>query len=81
MQKPQLVAVDTNVVMRLADGHEATLDAWQLIRRRLQPVQFVVTPTVLDELGNKALDSPRETIAKILYLTFHALDSHTDPNP
>jgi len=35
MQKPQLVAVDTNVLMRLADRHEATLDAWQLIKHLL----------------------------------------------
>ena len=56
MQKPQLVAVDTNVLMRLADGHEATLDAFQLIRRRLRPMQFLLPPTVLDELGSKAFE-------------------------
>ncbi len=65
MQKPQLVAVDTNVVMRLADGHEATTDAWYLIRRRLNPVQFLVTPTVLDELGNKALVHPDPAIRRV----------------
>jgi rRNA-processing protein FCF1 len=58
MQKPQLVAVDTNVLMRLADGHEATIDAWQLIKRRLRPVQFLVPPTVLGELASK-LQDPR----------------------
>jgi rRNA-processing protein FCF1 len=58
MQKPQLVAVDTNVLMRLADGHKATTDAWQLIRRRLRPVQFMITPTVLDELGYNAVADP-----------------------
>jgi rRNA-processing protein FCF1 len=57
MQKPQLIAVDTNVLMRLAEGHEATTDCWQLLRRRLHPVQFLVTPTVLDELGNLALEA------------------------
>lgn len=56
MQKPQLVAVDTNVLMRLADRHEATLDAWQLIQHRLRPVQFLASPTVLDELASKMLD-------------------------
>ncbi len=56
MQKPQLVAVDTNVLMRLANGHEATIDSWQLIKRRLRPVQFIATPTVLDELSFIALD-------------------------
>lgn len=65
MQKPQLVAVDTNVVMRLAGGHEATIDAWQLIRRRLKPVQFLVSPTVLAELGNKALDDPDSLVRRV----------------
>ena len=51
MQKPQLVAVDTNVLMRLAERHEATVDAWHLIRRRIQSVQFIALPTVLDELA------------------------------
>ncbi len=51
MQKPQLVALDTNVLMRLADGHEATIDAWQLMKRRIQAVQFMVLPTVMDELA------------------------------
>jgi len=58
MQKPQLVAVDTNVLMRLADRHETTIDAWQLIQRRLRPVQFVASPTVLDELASKMFDDP-----------------------
>jgi rRNA-processing protein FCF1 len=58
MQKPQLVAVDTNILMRLADAHEATIDAWQLISRRLKPLQFVVTPTVLDELAYQVLNDP-----------------------
>jgi predicted nucleic acid-binding protein len=56
MQKFQLVAVDTNVLMRLVEGHEATIDAWHLISRRLRRVQFLVSPTVLDELASKTLD-------------------------
>jgi predicted nucleic acid-binding protein len=55
MQKPQLVAVDTNILMRLADRHETTLDAWQLIQRRLRPVQILALPTVLDELASHSL--------------------------
>lgn len=54
MQKLQLVAVDTNVLMRLAEGHEPTLDACHLIERRLRPVQFIVPPTVLEEVGRQA---------------------------
>jgi len=58
MQKPQLVAVDTSVLMRLVEGHESTIDSWDLINRRLKPVQFLVPPTVLDELASKSLDDP-----------------------
>ena len=53
MHKPHLVAVDTNVLMRLADGQEAALDAWQLIKRRLRPAQFITPPTVLGEFASK----------------------------
>ena len=56
MLKPQLVAVDTNVLMRLADGHEATVDSWQLLKRRIRPVQFVALPTVMEELASKLSD-------------------------
>ncbi len=64
MHKPQLVAVDTNVLLRLADGHEATIDAWQLIKRRLNPVQFVLLPTVLGELASKLTDSTDPRVAQ-----------------
>ena len=53
MQNPQFVAVDTNVLMRLADGNERTIDAWQLICRRVPRAQFLVPPTVLGELADK----------------------------
>jgi predicted nucleic acid-binding protein len=70
MHKPQLVAVDTNVLLRLADGHEATIDVWHLIKRRIHPVQFIVLPTVLGELASKLADDadPRvaQTAAKAL---------------
>ena len=58
MHKPQLVAVDTNILMRLADGHEATTDAWLLIKRRIRPVQFLLPPTVLGEVVNQMTEDP-----------------------
>jgi predicted nucleic acid-binding protein len=64
MQKPQLVAVDTNVLMRLADGHEATIDAWQLIKRRIRPLQFVALPTVMDELASKLSEDTEPVVRK-----------------
>jgi predicted nucleic acid-binding protein len=62
MQKPQLVAVDTNVLMRLADGHEATIDAWHMLKRRIRPVQFVALPTVMDELASKLSEDSEPTV-------------------
>lgn len=40
------------MLLRLADRHEATIDAWQLVKRRLAPVQFIVLPTVLGEVAS-----------------------------
>ncbi len=53
--------------MRLASGHEATVDAWQMIRRRLRPLQFIVPPTVLDEVGYKAVEDPDPSVRHAAY--------------
>jgi len=45
LQKPLLVAVDTNVLLDLADGNEAVWGAVETVRRRLKGVQIVVPPT------------------------------------
>src|SRR6266545_297983 len=45
-----LIAVDTNVPLDLADRKAHALDALDLIRRRLKPERFLVTPTVFQEL-------------------------------
>lgn len=65
MNKPQLVAVDTNILMRLADGHEATTDAWLLIKRRICPVQFLLPPTVLGEVVNKMTEDPDSAVRRL----------------
>ncbi len=44
------VALDTNVLMDLARREEHTLDAIELIRRRLPGPAFLVLPTVIQEL-------------------------------
>lgn len=70
MQKPTLVAVDTNVVLLLAADDEHTADAWETIRRKVSLVQFLVPPTVIQELTFKAhFDNDieeREVAAKAL---------------
>ena len=44
------VALDTNVLMDLARREESTMDAMDLIRRRLPGAAFMVLPTVIQEL-------------------------------
>src|SRR6266516_2601832 len=56
MQKPKLVAVDSNILLALAEEDNDTIDAWEMIRTRLRPVLLIVPPTVLDEVGYKAAD-------------------------
>lgn len=52
----QLVAVDSNVPLDLADGNESVLDALNTIRGRLPNARFVVTPSVFQELVHVALE-------------------------
>jgi rRNA-processing protein FCF1 len=46
-----LIAVDTNVLLDQATDAADVLDALDVIRRRLPSAQFVVPPTVLEELA------------------------------
>jgi len=58
----QLVAVDSNVAYDLNDAREFAVDAIELIRRRLNPVDIVAPLAVQQELGYIArfADSERE---------------------
>jgi hypothetical protein len=49
--KPLRLAADTNVLLDLADGVEAVVDALAVIEQRLPEVDKLVVPTVLDELA------------------------------
>ncbi|MGH8018166.1 MAG: type II toxin-antitoxin system VapC family toxin [Opitutaceae bacterium] len=48
--KRQLIAVDSNVLLDLADGNQQTHDAIELVRNR-GTFQLVATPTVVQELA------------------------------
>lgn len=50
--QPQLVAVDTNVLFDLADDLNDVVDAVSLIRERLSGSQFLIPPTVHQELAS-----------------------------
>ena len=50
-RKPLWVAVDTNVLLDLADGKEIAWEAIDTVKRRLPGVQIVVPPTAIQELA------------------------------
>jgi predicted nucleic acid-binding protein len=52
--RPQLVAVDANVLFDLAEGLEDVVDAVTVIRERLHDVRLLIPPTVQHELANWA---------------------------
>jgi hypothetical protein len=49
--KPLRLAVDTNVLLDLAGGVEAVLDAFALLDQRVPGNDTLVVPSVLDELA------------------------------
>ena len=51
LRTPQLLAVDTNVSMDLAQGNDWVADALFTIRRRLPGCSLLVPPTVAEELA------------------------------
>jgi rRNA-processing protein FCF1 len=59
-RKPLWVAVDTNVLLDLADGRESVWRAVETIRQRLPGVQIVVPPTAVQELAWIAEHGDRE---------------------
>jgi predicted nucleic acid-binding protein len=69
--RPQLVAVDTNVLFDLADGLDDVVDAVSLIRERLPDARLLIPPTVQHELANWALrgdGQKRESARKAIQL-------------
>lgn len=53
--RPQLVAVDANILFDLAGGLDQVVDAVSAIRSRLRDAHFLIPPTVQHELPNWAL--------------------------
>ena len=51
MSNPIEIAVDTNVLLDLADGNETVLDCLNLIRERIKDPIIVVLPAVIQELA------------------------------
>src|SRR5258705_727238 len=56
MQPPRLVAVDSNILLALAEEDDEAIDAWEVVRNRIRPALIIVPPTVLREVGHQAED-------------------------
>jgi predicted nucleic acid-binding protein len=52
--RPQLVAVDANVLFDLANGLDGMVEAVSVIRKRLHDTRFLIPPIVQHELANWA---------------------------
>lgn len=53
-QKPPLIAVDTNVLLDLADENETVWACKETVEKRLTGACFIVLPTVIQELADLA---------------------------
>ena len=70
--RPQLVAVDANVLFDLAEDLDDVVDALSVIRERLGDPRFLTPPTVQHELANWALrgdGQKRESAHKAIRLS------------
>ena len=61
MPNPPLIAVDTNVLIDLADGDEIVIDCFSTIRRKFPNAPIIVPPTVIAELADIATDGDSES--------------------
>jgi predicted nucleic acid-binding protein len=70
--KPSRLAVDTNVLLDIADEADDVLDAADVIADRLPDTEQLVTPSVLDELAYLAdfglTQSMRKSAGKVIQL-------------
>jgi predicted nucleic acid-binding protein len=74
MFAPQLIAVDTNVIIDYAVGDDVVLDCFSTISRRIPKSIIFVLPTVIQELTSIAFDD-QETREKrqIVGIALHSL--------
>jgi predicted nucleic acid-binding protein len=60
MPNPQLIAVDTNVLIDRAARDDTVLDCFSTIQRKLPNVPIIVLPTVIAELADLASEGQPE---------------------
>jgi predicted nucleic acid-binding protein len=76
MQKPLLVAVDTNFPFLLADGDDGALDALEIVRTRVRPARIFLPPTALEELIDKSENDTNEEIRRLAQKALAGLHSN-----
>ena len=72
-RRQTLVAVDTNVLLHLAENLDDVWDALHLIQSRLDPVQIVIPPTTGQELAHLADSDPDPRLRTIATRTFQKM--------
>jgi predicted nucleic acid-binding protein len=73
--RSQLIAVDTNVLMDLADDREDVWDAIETIRNRVKGAVFVATSTVIQELAYAADEGDTPEKRDLAAIALTKLDS------
>jgi hypothetical protein len=81
MPNPQLVAVDTNVLLLLAEHDDLTRDALDTIHSRLRSVDVIASPTVLGELAYKARRDPSPDMRELALKAIRLLHTGTEVGP
>jgi rRNA-processing protein FCF1 len=61
MPNPPLIAVDTNVLIDLAEANEIVVDCFSTIRRKFPNAPIIIPPTVIGELADIASDGDSES--------------------
>ena len=69
IKPPSRVAVDTCILLALADHNHEAWDAVKALRKRLTPVIFLILPTVLAELcaHSQGSDPERKRLADLVF--------------
>ena len=68
-----LIAADTNVLLDLALGTEAIIDALETLRERIPDIRIVVPPTVLHELALAVKSGETEKKRKAAFVALSQL--------
>lgn len=71
--KSPLVAVDTNVLLDLADENDDCWDCLEALKRRRQLPRFVVMPTVLHELAHLADHGKNKAVRQLAITALQSL--------